>query len=338
MESSTRYLMIRTVAAAMLAALALVLVPGSARAEAVPAADRPWDRQTSDEARQRARALFAQALDKHQQLMLVEALQHYEQALALWDSPVIRWNLALVLESFGQYLRAHEQLELARRWGAALGAKLLRKVDARMRALETKRLARIETHGEEPSTAITLDGQPWPRVAGRRSKMVLPGKHYIAARKPGYFPVTPSVYVRAGEQVRVALLMDEDRLLEKRRWSARTPWVVVAAGAAVAAVGAELERRAFADRAAAANVLRRSCNTGGCAQARARYLDDRARLEHGLGIGAIAAGGTAIAVGLAMAWSNQPRPYRAEPRPPSKIEITPLLSPQRAELVVLLRF
>jgi tetratricopeptide (TPR) repeat protein len=330
--------MVRTVAAAVLAALALVLVPDRARAEAAPADDEPWDRQTSAEARQRAQELFTQALDKHQQLLLGEALELYEQALALWDSPRIRWNLALVLENLGQYLRAHEQLERARRWGAALDAERLRKVDDRMRALEAERLARIETHREEPLAVITLDGQPWPRDAGRRSKLVLPGEHYIAARKPGYLPVTRSVYVKAGEQARVALLMDEDRFLEKRRWPAWKPWTVVAAGAAVAAVGAELERRAFADRAAAAAVLRDSCDPGPCDQARALLLDDRAKLEHGLGIGAIAAGGTVMAVGLALAWLNQPRPYRAEARAPSKIELTPLLSPQRAELSVLLRF
>jgi hypothetical protein len=328
MESPNRYPMIRTVAAAVLAALALGLVPGSARAQAVPADDEPWDRQASAEARQRALELFTQALDKHQQLLRDEALELYEQALALWDSPRIRWNLAVVLEDLGQYLRAHEQLERARRWGAALDAELLRKVDDRMRALETERLARIETHREEPLAQITLDGQPWPRDAGRRSKLVLPGEHYIAARKPGYWPVTRSVYVKAGEQARVALLMDEDRFLEKRRWPAWKPWTMVAAGAAVAAMGADLVRRGLADRAAAKAMNLTSDSD----------LFRRAELENGFGIGALAAGGTAIAVGVALAWLNQPRAYRAEARAPSRIELTPLLSPQRAELSVLLRF
>jgi len=338
MESLTRYLVIRTVAAAGLATLTLALGLGIARAEPVPAGDEPWYRQTSAEARQRAQELFTQALDKHQQLLRGEALQLYEQALALWDNPTIRWNLALVLEDLGQYLRAHEQLERVRRWGAALGAERLREVDDRMRALETERLARIETSREEPAAEITLDGQPWPRGAGRRSKLVLPGEHYIAAHKPGYFPVTRSVYVKAGAQARVPLPMDEDRFLERRRWSAWKPWAMVAAGVAVAAVGAELERRALTDHAAAAAVLDDSCNMGMCDQARASDLLGRAKLKQGLGIGAIAAGGTALAVGLALAWLNQPRAYRAEMRAPSKIELTPLLSAQRAELSVLIRF
>ena len=339
MEFRTRYPVFRTVAAAVLAALALGL--GSARAQAVLADDEPWDRQVSAEARQRAQELFAQAVDKHQQLLLGEAVQLYEQALALWDNPRFRWNLALALKSFGQYLRAHEELGRARRWGAALGAELLRKVDDRIRALETERLARIEMYREEPVAEITLDGQPWPRDAGRRSKLVLPGVHYIAARKFGYRPVTQPVYVKAGEQARVALLMEEDRFLEfleQRRWATWKPWVVIAAGAAVAAVGAELERRAFANRAAAKAVYCDGCAPGPYDQARASDLYNRAQLEFGLGIGAIAAGGTAIAVGVALAWLNQPRPYRTEAQAPSKIELTPLLSPQRAGLSVLLRF
>jgi tetratricopeptide (TPR) repeat protein len=338
MESPTRYLVIRTVAAAGLAALAPVLGLGIARAEAVQAGDEPWYRQTSAEARQRAQELFTQAVRKHRQLLRGEALVLYEQALALWDNPDIQWNLALVLEDLGQYLRAHEQLERARRWGAALGPERLREVDDRLRALETERLARIETHREEPLAEITLDGQPWPRGAGRRSKLVLPGEHYISATKPGYFSVTRSVYLKAGEQARVALLMDEDRFLERRRWTAWKPWAVIAAGAAVAAAGAELERRAFADGAAVAAVLSDTCSTGTCNQARAADLLGRAKLEHGLGIGAIAAGGTAIAVGLALVWLNQPSAYRSEARAPSKIELTPIVSPQRAELSVLVRF
>src|SRR5262249_24109134 len=133
-----------------------------------------------------------------------------------------------------------------------LGPERLREVRDRMQALETQRLARIETYREEPGAEITLDGKPWLRGAGHRSMLVLPGEHYLAARKAGYFPVTRPVYVKAGRQARVALPMDEDRLIQERRWAAWKPWAVVGAGIAMAAVGAELERRAFAHRDAAA--------------------------------------------------------------------------------------
>jgi tetratricopeptide (TPR) repeat protein len=338
MKSHSRYLFIRAVATAGLAALALVLAPPRAHAEVPRTGGEPWYQQATADARQRAQALFAQAFDKHQQLLRGEAMELYEQALALWDNPDIRWDLALVLDDLGQYLRAHEQLESTLRWDAALGAERLREVRDRMQALETQRLARIEAYSKEPGANITLDGQPWFRGAGRRSTLVLPGEHYIAASKPEYLSVTRSVSVKAGEQARVPLLMDEDRLIETRRWTEWKPWAVVAAGVAVAAVGAELERQAYADWHAAADELRRSCDTLTCEPTPPLSPYNRGVTENRLALGAFAAGGTAVAVGLALAWFNQPRAHRTEARAPSPIELTPILSPGRAELSALIRF
>jgi len=336
MESPTRYLRSRAVAAAGLAGLALGLAPLAAQAEGRRAGSEPWYRQTSDDARQRAQALFEQAVDKHQQLLRGDAQALYEQALALWDNPDIRWNLALVLEDLGQYLRAHEQLERALRWEAALGAERLREIQERMGALERRRLARLEAFSDELGAEITLDGQPWFRGAGRRSALVLSGQHYISARKPGYFPVTRSVSVRTGEQARVALAMDPDHLIETRRWSAWKPWVVVAAGVAVAAVGAELERRALAHQDVAAAELV-GCDSPSC-KPTFTPIYNRAETENRLAVGAFAAGGTAVAVGVVLAWLNQTRAHRTEARAPSNIELTPILSPRSAALSALVRF
>src|SRR5689334_5613789 len=128
MKSSTRYLRYRAIPAAVLAALALVLALPAARAETVRTGGEPWYRQVPADVRQRAQELFAQAIDKHQQLLRGDALALYEQALALWDNPDIQWNLVLVLEDLGQYLRAYQQLASALRWGAALGPELLLQV------------------------------------------------------------------------------------------------------------------------------------------------------------------------------------------------------------------
>ena len=336
MQSSTRYLWIRVVVTAVPAMLALVLALSAARAENAQAGDEPWYQQVPAEARQRAQALFAQAIDKHQQLLRGDALALYEQALAVWDNPDIQWNLALVLEDLGQYLRAYQELDRALRWGEALGPERLREIRDRMQALETQRLARIAADREEPAAEITLDGKPWLPHAGRRSMVVVPGEHYLAARKPGYFPVTRTVYVKAGHEARVPLPMDQDRFLEKRRWTAWKPWVTIAAGVAVAAVGAGLEWKAFADQDAAAGALVR-CEKLTC-EPTDSALYERASVEHGLAVGAFAAGGAAVAVGLALAWLNQPRTHRTEARPPSRIELVPIVSPHQAELSALVRF
>lgn len=64
---------------------------------------------------------------------------------------------------------------------------------------------------------------------------------------------------------------------------------------------------------------------------------DRAVTENQLAIGAFVAGGTAVAVGLALAWLNQPRAHRPE-APPSPIELIPTVSPGRAGVSALIRF
>jgi hypothetical protein len=292
----------------------------------------------SADVRKSAQALFAKAIDKHQKLLRGDARVLYEQALALWDNPDIQWNLALVLEDLGQYLRAHQELESVLRWGNALGSERVRQVRDRIQELETQRLARIEIYREEPAAVITLDGKPWLPRAGRRSAVVLPGEHSLAARKSGYFPVTRPVYVKAGQQARVALPMGEDRLFETRRWSAWKPWVVIGAGIGVVAVGTGLEWRAFAHRDAASDEFARArCKELAC-DPTSSNLYDRAGVENRLAIGAIGAGMAVVAVGLALASRNQPRLHRTEARPPSRIEFTPILSLHRAELSALVRF
>jgi hypothetical protein len=334
-----RHCHICSVVCPVLAALAFVLVSPAAHADVVRTGAEPWYQQSKPEARQQALALFAQAVDKHQQLLRGAAQDLYDRALELWDNPDIQWNLSLVLEDMGQYLRAYQQLDSALRWGDALGAERLRGVRDRMQALETDHLARIEASSDEPGADITLDGQPWFRGAGRRSTLVVPGEHYVAARKTGFFPVTLPVPVTAGQMARVALPMDADRLIETRRWSAWQPWVVASAGVVVAAVGASLERQAFVHWDAAAKSLTGLCDSSkGCTPTTSPAAYDRAVTDNRIAIGAFVAGGTALAVGLTMAWINQPHVYRTEARAPSPIEITPILSTDQAGVSVRLRF
>jgi len=338
MSLCNRYLRLLSIATIVPAALALALLLAlpAARAETMRTGREPWYQQVSLAVRQRAQALFAEAIDKHQQLLRGDALALYEQSLALWNNPDIQWNLALVLDDLGQYLRAHQELDHALRWGDALGPERLRAIRDRMRGLENQRLARIETYREEPAAVITLDGKPWLPHAGRRSMMVLPGEHHLAARKPGYFPVTRPVYVKAGQQARVSLSMDANRLIEMRRWTTWKPWATVAAGVAVSAVGAGLEWRALMHRDAATAALA-DCMSLAC-DSNPSVLYDRASVEHGLAISAIVTGGAMIATGLALAWFNQPRAHRTEARPPSEIELTPILSPHKTKLSALVRF
>jgi len=128
-----------------------------------------------------------------------------------------------------------------------------------------------------------------------------------------------------------------NRLIGTRRWSRWKPWSVVAAGIAVAAVGAGLEQRAFAHRSAAVTELRDSCSAFRCEPRRSPKAYDRAVMESRLATGAFVAGGTTVAVGLALAWLNQPRLYPPEEQP-SPVELIPAVSRDGAGVSALVRF
>lgn len=327
----------RAIAAAAVSILALVLAPPAAQADVQRTGAQPWYQQVPPAVRAQAQRLFDEAVDKHLQLLRADALELYEQALALWDNPDIQWNLALLLGDLGEYLAAHQQLERAVRWGTALGDERLREIRERMRVLETQRLAHIEVVSDQPEADVRLDGQPWFRGAGSQRMLVAPGTHYVGATRPGYTPTTVSMAAAAGEQYRVTLRMVPDHIIETRRWSAWTPWSVVAAGAAVAAVGAGVEWEAHVQRGAAARAIADACRKHNECPPQHPPESDRAVLDHWIAIGAFAAGGTAIAVGVVLVWLNQPRAYHPEPTP-SPVELVPTLSPNGAGVSARVRF
>lgn len=337
MKRHTQYRHLGALATAGL--LTLASLPSAAHAEGRRTGNEPWYQQVTADARRQAQTLFAKALDEHQQLQRREAGALYDQALALWDNPDIRWNLALALQGQEKYLGAYRQLEGALRWGEALGAERLRDVRSWMQALETERLALIEVSVHETGTDITLDGEPWFRGAGQNSRVVEPGEHYIAARKAGFFPVIRAVHVKAGQAARVALPMDVDRTTETRQWSAWKPWAVAAAGVVVTAVGVGLERQAGVRRDAAASSFSGPCDKSrGCDPKLSPADYDRAVRDHRIAIAAFAVGGGALAAGLTMAWINQMQVHHTEARKPGPIEVTPILSTDQAGVSARLRF
>lgn len=309
-------------------------------ADVVRVGDEPWYRQPAADI-PRARELFTRAVSHHQQLLRGVARDLYGQALVQWDNPDIRWNLALVLEDLGQYLHAHRELEAAERWGDSLGAERLRDVHKRMAALEAHHLARIEASCVEPATEVTLDGQPWFRGAAHQSTLVEPGEHYVVARKQGFFSVTRSISLTVGRLAQVDLPMDPDRLIETKRWSTWTPWIVVSAGVGLAVVGGVLERQAQLDREHAATSLPVQCVLpAGCKPTSAPSSYSRAVTQHRIAFGAFAAAGAVAATGLLLVWINQSYTlaYRSTARANEKIRILPIITSDQVSISAQRRF
>lgn len=317
-----------------------LLLAGVTAARAQPGAGaRAWDVGVPAADRRAAEALFGHAVELHEQLLRAQAVARYEQALALWENPYIRWNLALLMNDMGQHLRAYEHLERALAWGPeALGRDDWAKLAGMRRMLLAERLAVIEARCDQPGAALALDGKPWFRGPGAARRVVLPGEHVLTASKPGHFPLARTIILPAGSRGAVTVWLSIDGIVVQRRWARWQPWVVVGGGAAVALVGAGLERAARSDLAEARRTLARRC-------AGAVTCDPATPRAHGRGVfqrrvaaGALAMAGAITAAGLVLAYLNQPRVYRTEDRGGSAFDLVPMAAPDAAGVAARFRF
>ncbi|MGK3966613.1 hypothetical protein WMF01_39175 [Sorangium sp. So ce1667] len=292
----------------------------------------------SEERKQKAQALFAQARELHRHMMLAEARAKYEEALAYWEHPDLRLSLGRALESIGLPLPAYENLRLSLRWGpGSLAPEKEQEAREAMRALVEQELASIEIRCDEPGAAVLLDGKPWFVGPGTARRLVLPGEHVVTARKKGYYVVVKPLIVLAGKMASGTLQLSEDAVITERRWQATwRPWAVIGAGAALGLLGAGLTWQANVHHDEAERELKRVCGSTCPTNDGSAY--DQSVVENRLAIGAFVVGGVAGIAGGVLVYMNRPRTYRTEDRGGAKIEFTPAVSSNAAELSTRITF
>lgn len=318
----------------------MFLLAGPVSVQGQPrATPSPWERDVSGEERQRAEALFAQAVELHEQLLRDQAVTRYEEALSHWDHPDIRWNLALLTKEMGHYLRSYEHLERALAWGPeAFDEHDRDKLLAMRQMLLRQHLAVVEARCDQPGAELALDGKPWFRGPGEARQVVLPGEHVITAWKPGYFPVTRTIVLSAGVRGVVTIAMSVDGLIEKRRLQPWLPWAVISSGVGVGVMGAGLDWQAGRQLDQARHELARECGIALSCTPATPSSYGRALWEHRIGTGAIVVGGAVAAAGLALVLLNQPRSYRTKDRDGGTFELMPMASPDTAGVSAQFRF
>ncbi|WP_437820492.1 hypothetical protein [Sorangium sp. So ce1078] len=323
--------------AALCAGLSIALLsshPAPARAQAA-GASRPWHEGISEERKQRALEIFREARDLHRQMMLGEARAKYEEALAHWEHPDLRFYLGRVLKTMGLPLLAHENLRLALRWGpASLEPEDHAEARVMMRQLVERELAVLELRCDEPGAAVLLDGKPWFVGPGVEERFLMPGEHLISAKKDGYISLVATVTTYAG--ARASRVLSVDHVVTERMWPAWVPWAVVGAGAALVAVGGVLQWRS-AERMNDLEQLRGSSCVSECELARMSAYSS-ARAEGHVAVGLFIAGGTTLAAGAALAYVNRPRSYRVDEKSGVKLEVVPVASDATAGMTARILF
>jgi hypothetical protein len=280
-------------------------------------ADVPWAQGVSKDNQTQANALFAEANQLFAQQAHAPALEKYKAAIALWDHPLIQFNMAVTLVRLDRILEAAESLDRALRFDAAP----FPSPEQYQQALDYQKLVagRVGTLGAEckqQGVSILLDGKPWFTCPGTRSVRVLAGEHVVVAEAKGMMTVSRrSVVVGRGSSMASFQLLPIEDVVKLEyptpRW---IPWTVGGAGAAIALGGLGLwfAGNSAMDRFEAR--FEKLCPDGCSDQLDANDTErdlanqqNSARLEGNIGVGMMLAGGAITVGGVVWVIINRPR-------------------------------
>jgi tetratricopeptide (TPR) repeat protein len=310
---------------------------GAAAARAEPD-ERPWAAGVPEARQVEARRLYDSGNLLFEQEKYTQALAIYRDAVALWDHPAIRYNMAVALIHLDQPLAAYESLAGALRYGAApLQAEVYAQA-LTYKKLLLGQLAQLKVVCTEPGTQVFLDGEHVFTGPGEETRILAPGKHQLVASKPLFITVTRAVTLVAGGTVAEVLqpVAMPQNVHTERRWAPWKPWTVVAGGAVLALAGIPLQLAARSNMDRYERQVAEACPTGCPRDAipeAARSTESRAHLENGLAIGLFAAGGAAVAAGVVLVLLNQPHPVE-----PASLTVVPAAIDGRLGAVVAGRF
>lgn len=299
---------------------------GPARAD-----DKPWAEGVSEANQKQALALYRDGNLLFEKSACVEALAKYEQALAAWDHPAIRYNAAVCLIELDRPEEAYAYLLRALRFGADPLGPDLYKQGLTYQKLLGGRLGQLEITCDTDGAQLTLDGKPLFVAPGTTSRHLVPGTHQIVATERGHQTETRSVVVEPGRTQRVEITLrrrDAPPPLE-RRWASWKPWAVVIGGGVVASAGIGFYFKSRADFDKFDDAVRRICPDG-CyepglsAEDRADLaIEDTAKTWRVIAYSALAVGAAGLGTGVALVILNQPR-----------VRVSPTASTDGAGLII----
>lgn len=312
----------RIIGAAVLLVTSAVLAQGKgatgqSNLEGGKGGERPWAVGVSEQDQKIALDLFREGNVALKEPNFPRAVQKYREALDHWDHPAIHYNLALALLNLDQPVETHEAFEAALKYGALpLDADKFEQAN-RYKSLLEKQLAGVDIRCNMEGATVKLDGKVLYTAPGRYTGLTRAGPHSIVATKEGYITNELSLPLPAGETKVFELnLMTTDDLTEyKRLWPQWVPYVVLAAGLAVAVAGVGMHFGSQAlyqgydtevSKCAVASPFSGGCRlTPELASAR-----QRADILQGAAIAAYVAGGITAAVGTVLLYLNRLQPYR----------------------------
>jgi len=164
-----------------------------------PEADTPWSKGVSPETQAKANALYDEGNQLFAQQAHAPALEKYKAAVALWDHPLIRFNLAVTEIRLDRVLEAADDLDKALQYGKDPFKPELYQQALDYQALIKGRVGFVEATCDTTATHLLLDGKPWFDCPGTKKQRIIAGEHAVVGERQGYLTASTKVVV-AGDK------------------------------------------------------------------------------------------------------------------------------------------
>jgi tetratricopeptide (TPR) repeat protein len=205
------------------------------------AAEKPWEAGITPKTRATAQALFEAGNQLFAQQAHAPALEKYKQAIALWDHPLIRLNMAVTELELDRVLEAADDLDAALRFGAAPFSDEEYRNALDQQELIAKRVGYIEASCTEPDAQVLLDGAPWLSCPASAKRRVLVGTHVLVGEKDEYVTIARRVTIAASatstESLRFTRQESAVELSDDPVPLWRSPWIWSSAALLAAGTG-----------------------------------------------------------------------------------------------------
>lgn len=292
----------------------LLLIAALLAASPALAAPPPWADGVPEATQDKANAIYEEGNTLFAQQAHAPALEKYRAAIALWDHPRIRFNLAVTLIRLDRPLEAADELEKALRFGDAPFDKALYQQALDYQALLKGRVGYVEATCAKAGAKATLDGKPWFDCPGTQRVRVMAGEHIVEGKLEGWVPATSGrVVVGGGSSAKVDIAMKsiESAVVIKYRYPRWIPFTITGTGLAVgigglfAYLSGRSQMNTFEDEFASTCPMGCEADLSAPNHKLLRDLRDGAELKGSIGIGLMIGGGAVTIAGAVMVIMNR---------------------------------
>ena len=286
--------------------LVLAVLVSVAQADDAP---KPWSTGVTPERKTAAQEHLARGNDHYVHSKYSDALDEYKQALAEWDHPAIHFNIVKCLMALERPLEASDHLKLALAYGPAPydnDPGIYADVLTFEKAIAAQ-IGEIDIACAQDGVNVIIDSRPAFACPGKEHRRVLPGRHTIVGKKPGFVPRIVELVVLGGKQEQRAIALDPLSKVARveHRWQTWIPWTVFGGGFALAGLGGLLRLKATSDSTAYANMITHDCPNGCMDVTLDHSLDRAAHVENGIAIGLVSVGAAAAVAGTVLLYVNR---------------------------------